>query len=203
MRVTGLTPLPGRASPHGTVSREMNVLLLVDGGLVEVLQASPLLRSLVAGLDGADATVACAPAAAPVAAQIPGVTEALALPALAPHGATPGNVLRAWGALRRRRFHAAAVCSEHPLGALLAYFAGIPRRAGLATGPASLLLTDRVEREGDENRATTWLRLASALGVEQQLHQPSYNPGVPGSPAAMARASSCWARRRTAPASRR
>jgi ADP-heptose:LPS heptosyltransferase len=157
----------------------MNVLLLVDGGPVEVLQASPLLRSLVAGLDAASVTVACAPLAAPVAAQIPGVAEAVALPALAPGGATPGNVLRAWTALRKRRFHAAAVCAEHPVGALLAYFTGIPRRAGLADGVVSLLLTDRVEREGDENRAATWLRLASALGVEQKLHQPSYNPGVP------------------------
>jgi ADP-heptose:LPS heptosyltransferase len=156
----------------------MNVLLIVDGGLVEVLQASPLLRSLVASLEGVQVTVACAPVAAPVAAQMPGVTEAVATRALAPGGASPESLLRAWTALRRRRFHAAAICSTGMVAPLLAYFAGVPRRAGVASGMATLLLTDHVERQDAENRAATWLRLAPALGVEHQVHQPSFDPGA-------------------------
>ena len=46
----------------------MNVLVIVDGGLVETLQASPLVRSLAGGLDGARVTVACPPVAAALAA---------------------------------------------------------------------------------------------------------------------------------------
>jgi ADP-heptose:LPS heptosyltransferase len=155
----------------------MNVLVVVDGGLVEVLQASPLVRSLATGIEGAAVSVACPPDAAAVAAQLSGVTETLALGALEPGGASPGPVLRSLLALRRRRFHAAAVCSTRGLPAALAYFSGIPRRAGLASGAHALLLTDRIESETGENRAATWLRLAPALGVEAQVHQPSFNPG--------------------------
>src|SRR5437899_1116513 len=113
----------------------MNVLVIVDGGLVETLQASTLVRSLRGGLEGAEVTVACPPAAAAVASAIPGVVSTLALRCLEPGGANPDSLLRGWLALRRRRFHAVAVCSSgSPLGAFLAFFAGIPRRAGVASG---------------------------------------------------------------------
>jgi ADP-heptose:LPS heptosyltransferase len=106
------------------------------------------------------------------------VAETLAMRALEPRGASPDAVVRAWVALRRRRFHAAAVCAGSPVAPLLAYFAGIPRRAGVASGPSALLLTDPVDSHGEENRAATWLRLAPALGVERQLHQPAFTPGA-------------------------
>jgi len=61
---------------------------------------------------------------------------------------------------------------------MLAYFAGIPRRAGVASGLATLLLTDRVEREGHENRAATWLRLAPLIGVTEKLNSPAFDPGL-------------------------
>jgi len=157
----------------------MNLVVIVDGGLVETLQASPLVRSLVAGgLEGVQVTVACPPAAAPLAAQIPGVVEALAVRALEPRGANPDTLLRGWLALRRRRFHAAAVCASGAAAPLLAFFAGIPRRAGVASGPATLLLTDHVEHEGAENRAAMWLRLAACLGVSGPGERPAFNPGL-------------------------
>jgi ADP-heptose:LPS heptosyltransferase len=156
----------------------MNLLLIVDGGLVETLQASPLLRSLAAGLQDARVTVACPAVAAPVAAGMPRVVEALALPALEHGGANPESLLRGWLALRRRRFDAVVVCSDGLVAPLLAYFAGIPRRAGVASGLATLLLTDHVEREGSENRAATWLRLAPLLGVSERLNRPAFDPGL-------------------------
>jgi ADP-heptose:LPS heptosyltransferase len=156
----------------------MNVLVIVDGGLVEMLQASPLVRSLAGELEGARVTVACAPVAAPVAAQMPGVVEALAMEALAPGGANPSTLFRAWLGLRRRRFHAAAVCATGGVGPALAFFAGIPRRAGVASGVATLTLTDHIDREGTENRAALWLRVGAALGVPFASPRSAYDPGL-------------------------
>jgi ADP-heptose:LPS heptosyltransferase len=157
----------------------MNLLVIVDGGLVETLQASALLRSLAAGLEDARITVACPRGSAAMAAGMPNVVEALGMRALEPGEANLGALLRGWLELRRRRFHAAAVCSNGMAGPLLAYFAGIPRRAGVATGAAALLLTDHVERQDSENRAATWLRLAPLLGVTERLSRPAFDPGLP------------------------
>jgi heptosyltransferase-2 len=156
----------------------MNVLVIVDGGLVETLQASALIRSMVTGLDDVQVTVACPPAAAALAAQVPGVVETLAMKALEPGGASLDSLWRGWLALRRRRFHAAAVCADGGVAAALVFFAGIPRRAGVASGVATLLLTDHVDREGTENRAALWLRLASVLGVGGAVQRPAFNPGL-------------------------
>jgi ADP-heptose:LPS heptosyltransferase len=157
----------------------MNVLVIVDGGLVETLQASPLVRSIRGGLEGAAVTVACPPAAASVASSMPGVVETLALACLAPGAANPDSLARGWLALRRRRFHVVAVCSSgSPVGAFLAFFSGIPRRAGVASGVSTLLLTDHVEPDGTENRAALWLRLAACLGVAEAVHRPGFEPGV-------------------------
>jgi ADP-heptose:LPS heptosyltransferase len=155
----------------------MDILVVVDGGIVETLQASPLLRSLVAGVDGVRITVACPAVAAEVAANIPGVTEVLALRALEPGSPRLGDLARAYRALRRRRFNAAAVCCTRARAAALVYFAGVPIRAGLASGASTVFFTDRVEQRGEENRAAAWLRLAPALGVPHQLRQAAYDPG--------------------------
>ena len=155
----------------------MDVLVVVDGGLVETLQASPLLRSLAAGVDGVRITLACPPVAAGMGPHLPGVVETLPLRALSADPGGPGDVARAALALRRRRFHAAAVCATAPLAALLVYFAGVPRRAGLASGAARLLFTDPVEQRPLENRAAAWLRLGPALGIPHQLHQGGFDPG--------------------------
>ena len=97
----------------------MEILVVVDGGLVETLQASPLLRSLAAGLDGVRLTVACPPGAAELIAHVPGVAEVLSLRALGPGTPRLGELARAFRALRRRRFHAAAVCCSQPAGKFL------------------------------------------------------------------------------------
>jgi ADP-heptose:LPS heptosyltransferase len=165
----------------------MEILVVVDGGLVETLQASALLRSLAAGLEGARITLACPPVAAPLARSVPGVAEVLALRALAAGTPRVGDVVRAFAALRRRRLQAAVVCATRPLAGALVYFTGIPRRVGLARGFSAVFLTDRVEQQDDENQGAAWLRLAPALGVHHQLHQASYEPGVEARQVAEAR----------------
>jgi len=122
-------------------------------------------------------TLACPPAAAAIATHLPGVAQALPLPALGAGGHGAADLLRGWLALRRRRFHAAAVCTTGPVAPALVYLAGVPRRAGLAGGAGRLLLTDRVERRPGENRAAAWMRLAPALGVPHQLHEGGLDPG--------------------------
>ena len=166
----------------------MDILVVVDGGLVETMQASPLLRSLAAGLDGATVTVACPPHAAELAAHLPGVGDVVPLGALGAAAPRVSDLWRAWLALRRRRFSAAAVCCTRPVAAALVYFAGVPIRAGLASGASAVFFTDRVERiDGEENRAVAWLRLAPALGVHHQLHQAAFEPGEAARRAAVER----------------
>jgi ADP-heptose:LPS heptosyltransferase len=154
----------------------MDVLVVAGGGLVETLQASPLLRSLHAGLPDARLTLACPPGAATMASHLPGVSDVLPLDVLGTGGERAGAFLRGALALRRRRFHAAAVCAG-PVGALLVYVAGIPLRVGLAEGMSRLLLTGAVTRLPGENRTAAWVRLAQELGVDARLHQPTFDPG--------------------------
>jgi len=155
----------------------MDVLVVVDGGLVETLQAAPLVRSLAAGGDAVRITLACPPAAAALVGHLPGVAEVVPLDVLAADGRGLAATLHGVLELRRRRVHAAAVCADGVAAAALVYLAGIPRRAGLAHGAARLLLSDPVAPEPGENRAAAWLRLAAALGVPAQLHQGSFEPG--------------------------
>jgi heptosyltransferase II len=158
----------------------MDVLVVVEGGLVETLQAAPLLRSLSAGGDPVRVTLACPPAAAALlgGGHLPGVGEVLPLDALATGGRSLGAAAHAVLALRRRRFHAAAVCADGLLAAALTYLAGVPRRAGLGRGAARLLLSDPMAAEPGENRAAAWLRLAAALGLPAQLQQGAFDPGA-------------------------
>jgi ADP-heptose:LPS heptosyltransferase len=157
----------------------MDLLVVVDGGLVETLQASPLLRSLSSGAGDVRVVLACPPAAAAIAAHLPGVAEVVPLPVLgAPGPARAGDLVRGVAALRRRRLSAAAVCASGAAALALVYLAGVPRRAGVAASRVGrLLLTDRISPGPRENRAAAWLRLASALGVAQQLHQGGLEPG--------------------------
>lgn len=154
----------------------MRVLLLVHGRQVETVQASPLVRTIVAGVPEVSVTVACAPVAADLARALEGVETVLPLTALDP-SAGPAAWLACWARVRRRRFDAAMVCGTAASVRLLAYLAGIPRRVGPSGGLTTLLLSDRVTRRPGENRAATWLRCARALGITAERHLPRLDPG--------------------------
>jgi len=155
----------------------MRVLVVVWGRRVEVLQASPLVRSLAAGLPGSTISVACSPAAAPVARALEGVSEVLPLRGLDP-GAPLLSGLAAWARLRRRRFDAAVVCGTAARVRWLVYLAGFARRVGAGGGLTAVLLSDRLSARARENRAATWIRLAPLLGVTAERHEPRLEPGT-------------------------
>ncbi|MFN2569310.1 MAG: glycosyltransferase family 9 protein [Candidatus Dormibacteria bacterium] len=153
----------------------MNILVMVTGGLSEVLQATPLLRTLNEGLPGARITLAAPTAARGLSGGLPGTAEIVPLDALS-EGVTALRVRAAWPPLRRRRFDAAVLCSTWPRARLLAYAAGIPRRVGPAGGATEILLSEHLSpREGD-NDAATWLGLAGFLGVQRRVHDPQFVP---------------------------
>jgi heptosyltransferase-2 len=155
----------------------MRVLVLVEGRLVETLQASPLVRTLANGIGGVEVTLACSPMAAEVARALEGVDHVIPLRGLDPDG-TPLDWVSAWAAVRRRRFDVAVICGTRAGVRLLAYLAGLPRRVGQSGGPTAVLLSDRVTAPATENRAATWLRLAGRLGVTRRRSLPRLDPGT-------------------------
>src|SRR6266851_3106503 len=120
----------------------MNVVSIVDGGLVEALQALPLLAWLRASGHGPLTLATSCAAAAGLEGYLPDVDEVVVLASA--DGPARGIAMDIV-ALRRRRLDAAAVCSAQSRHRLLAYAAGCARRVGLTGGPLSLLLTAHVE----------------------------------------------------------
>jgi len=151
--------------------------VVVAGGLVEALQAAPLLGTLRVADPASTITLMAAPPVRQVASGLPGIDEVVTLAALGPGTPRLDRWLAALLALRRRRLEAVLLCSARAADRTLAYASGVARRAGLDGGPSAVLLTARVAADADENRAEAFLRLAGALGIEDQLHRPEYDPG--------------------------
>ena len=154
----------------------MRVPVLVWGRQVETLQASPLLRTLAAGLPGGTITLACSPAAAQVARALEGVGQVLPLRGLDP-GASPAAGLAAWARLRRLRYDAAILCGTAARPRMLVYLAGFARRVGVGGGLTAALLSDHTRPRPGENQAATWVRLAHLLGIGAERHEPRLEPG--------------------------
>jgi ADP-heptose:LPS heptosyltransferase len=157
--------------------RRVNIAVVVAGGLVEALQAAPLLGTLRVADPGSTIVLMAPPAVEQVAAGLPGLSEVVTLAALGAGPPRPDTWLAALLALRGRRLEAALVCSARPRERALVYLAGVARRAGVEGGAGTALLTARVPARPGENRAEVFLRLAGALGIEHRLHRPEYDPG--------------------------
>ncbi|GAC1344035.1 MAG: hypothetical protein NVSMB29_17320 [Candidatus Dormibacteria bacterium] len=155
----------------------MNIAVLVEGGLVETLQATPLLRTLALGVEEAHLTLVGPRAAAQLRGSLPGVDELIALRVLDADGGSPLALLTAWRELRRRRFEVAILCSGSARVRLLVYLAGIQRRIASFGGISTSLLSEYVATRRGENNAQTWLRLASAMEVDTELHDLAFDPG--------------------------
>jgi ADP-heptose:LPS heptosyltransferase len=162
----------------------MRVLVLVWGRQVETLQASPLLRTIAAGLPEATVTLACSPAAAQAARALDGVGEVLVLRGLDPH-ASPLYGLAAWARLRRRQFDYTVLCGAAARARVLLFLAGFARRVGPGGGLTAALLSDHVKPRPGENQAATWLRLAHILGIAAERHAPRLEPGAEATQRAM------------------
>lgn len=147
--------------------------MVVNGGMAETLQSTPLLRTLRAGYPTARIALVCPSTAADVADGIPPVDMVVPLQAL--RGKRTGG-LRLWSTLRGLRLDSVFLCTSGAAPATAAYFAGVPQRSGVGGG-IGLLLTGRVKPRRAENQAETWLRLGEVAGVHQQLHSPVFEPG--------------------------
>ncbi|HYL71959.1 MAG TPA: glycosyltransferase family 9 protein [Candidatus Dormibacteraeota bacterium] len=155
----------------------MNVVVVVSGGITETLQASPLLRTLRAGEPNAQIGLVCPARSGPIAQGIPAVDVVTPRREL---GGYPGALagFRVWLELRRQRVDAVLLCSQSAWLRLAAFLAGVPERIGPRGGLSSFLLTRRGLADRAENRAPQWLRLAALMGIRQELHSPSYEPGA-------------------------
>jgi ADP-heptose:LPS heptosyltransferase len=151
----------------------VDIAVVVNGGMAETLQSTPLLRTLRAGYPTARIALVCPSTAVDVADGIPPVDKVVPLTAL--RGRRTGGI-RLWSTLRGLRLDAVFLCTSGAAPPTAAYFAGIPQRSGVGGG-IGLLLTGRVKPRRAENQAETWLRLAEVGGVHQQLHSPVYEPG--------------------------
>lgn len=152
----------------------MNIAVVVSGGLAETLLATPLLRTLRAGLPDARLTLLCPGTALVLADGIPAVDEIIALAGL---NTGAGGAADTWWQLRKRRLDAVAICSTRASLRAAAYLAAVPRRVGACSGVSRILLTSCEPVARGENLGGAWLRLAARLGVEQELHSPEFEPG--------------------------
>jgi heptosyltransferase II len=162
-----------RAERHTLYRARVDIAVVVNGGMAETLQSTPLLRTLRAGYPTARIALVCPSTAVDVADGIPAVDKVIGLARL--RGKSTGG-LRLWVTLRNLRLDSVFLCTSGSAPATAAYFAGIPQRSGVGGG-IGLLLTGRVKPRRSENQAETWLRLAEVAGVHQQLHTPVFEPG--------------------------
>jgi len=158
---------------HTLYRARVDIAVVVNGGIAETLQSTPLLRTLRAGYPMARIALVCPSTAVELADGIPPVDQVVPLSGLRGRG-TGG--LRLWTTLRSMRLDSVFLCTSSAAAKVAAYFAGIPQRSGVGGG-AGLLLTGRVKPRRAENQAETWLRLAEVAGVHQQLHSPVFEPG--------------------------
>ena len=159
----------------------VNIVVVVPGGLTEMLQAAPLVAALSAST-GEPLIVAGPPESAQLRAGLPGVHQFVAGAGLS---SRPGAaaLIRLFAALRGRRLDVAVICSETASVRATVYTSGIPRRIGVDGGLSDHLLTDRVRGSRLGNRAGHWLALAGPLGIATE---PSGVEFVPGEDAARA-----------------
>ena len=141
--------LPSRPT-HRPATTPARVLVIRPDHLGDVLMATPALARLREGLPASHITVAAGPWATDILRHgpafdrllpipFPGFTRAPKASALAPYT----FLLRQARLLRRERFDAALVLRpDHWWGALLAWAAGIPRRAGYAVAEVAPFLTE-------------------------------------------------------------
>ena len=155
----------------------MNILVLKPCCLGDVLMTTPLVGTLRAAYPEARIDYAVGEWARPAVATSPDIDEVLPLfDAAAPRLRRLLQALRAAFRLRWRRYDVAFVPDRSPLTALVAYFAGVPRRIGIA-GPGRPFLTVAVHGEPLQHDVDVYLRLAGAAGLDDDVsYEMKYVP---------------------------
>jgi ADP-heptose:LPS heptosyltransferase len=142
---------------------DVNIVVVVAGGLTEILQAAPLIAAVSAGVE--EPLLVAGPASAVDLAQgVSGADRYLPVRGLGTRPTAPA-LARLWTELRGRRLDVAVVCSELASVRAAVYLAGVPRRVGCAHGAGRWLLSEVVACPANGNRARSWLTLAGALGI--------------------------------------
>lgn len=154
-----------RRDRSSTVLRDEPSILVIETGLVgELLVTTPALRALRRARPASRITVIASPGSAAVLVGNPAVDRLLPLTKKDRGGI--GGLLKVGWWIRSRRFDAALVFHTSFRSALLAAFAGVPIRAGLACEGRGFLLTHRVPRDRAAYEVDEHLRVLGLLGIE-------------------------------------
>ena len=153
----------------------VNIAVVVSGGPQELLQATPLIRTLRQAHPGARLVLLAPCSAMGLQNGLPEVSEAL-FPHCLDQPPKPPGWFRLWVILRRQRLDAVYLCSRRPFVRLAAYLNGIPVRYGVGGGTTSGMLSDGHKRPNDPNLATEFLDLAALSGAGQLVEDPAYQP---------------------------
>jgi lipopolysaccharide heptosyltransferase II len=156
----------------------MNILVLKPSGLGDVLMTTPLLGTLRAAYPDARIDYAVGEWARHGVITNPDINEVLTL--FDPD--SPGwrrlfRAIRAAARLRWRRYDLAFVPDRRRITAAVAYFAGVPRRFGIAGGGRTIFLTNAVADEPGGHDVDVYLSLAHAAGLRRHItHEMKFLP---------------------------
>src|ERR1700716_1264606 len=155
----------------------MNILVLKPCCLGDVLMTTPLVGTLRAAYPEARIDYAVGEWARPAVATSPDIDEVLPLfDTAAPRLRRLLQALRSAFRLRWRRYDLAFVPDRSPMTALVAYFAGVPRRVGIAGRGRAAFLTHAVPDAPQQHDVDVYLRLATAAGVDGIKYEMKYVP---------------------------
>jgi ADP-heptose:LPS heptosyltransferase len=141
----------------------VNIVVVVAGGLTEMLQAAPLIAALSRGT-GEPLLVVGPRRAADLSAGLIGAHQFVPVSGLDAHPG-PRGLSRLWSELRSRRLDTALICAEAATVRGAVYASGIPRRIGCRGGLTDRLLSESVQCAENGNSARGWLSLADPLGI--------------------------------------
>ena len=156
----------------------MNILVLKPSGLGDVLMTTPLLGTLRAAYPDARIDYAVGEWASYGVITNPDVNEVIRLfDADAPFLRRLFRALGAAARLRWRRYDLAFIPDRRPITAAVAYFAGVPRRFGIAGGGRTIFLTHAVADEPGGHDVDVYLTLAQSAGLRAHItHEMKYLP---------------------------
>jgi lipopolysaccharide heptosyltransferase II len=159
----------------------MNILVLKPCCLGDVLMTTPLVGTLRAAYPDARIDYAVGEWARPAVASSPDIDDVL--PLYNPSASIPRRLLQALRSafrLRWRRYDLAFVPDRQPMTALVAYFAGVPRRFGIAGHGRGVFLTHTIQDQPLRHDVDVYLGLASAAGMGDGIkYEMKYVPTQP------------------------
>ena len=147
----------------------MNILVLKPWSLGDVLMTTPLVASLRAAYPDARIDYAVGDSSRAAVITNPDIDEVI--PLFEAAGSAEAVMIRAVRAavrLRWRRYDMVFSADRSAVLHLVTYLAGIPRRFGIASRPASLLLTDAVPDSPDRHEVDLYLALAERAGLQKK-----------------------------------